>query len=120
MDKLIDKNLNLIYQSQNPLFLVSHLENEKGERCGLKVEGQRIAQILASQGLVTSQGDFCQLTLEGHRIVENKGWLQHSNAQRRENTQEKMTKFLTLIKLYWWVLCLILGLVWAGIKLFIG
>lgn len=120
MDKLIDKNLNLIYQSQNPLFLVSHLENEKGQKCGLLAEGQRIAHILASQNLVSYKGDFCNLTLEGSNIAENKGWLKHVEAQKRSRAQEKRTKFFTHAKLFWWFLGALISAVIIIGKFLIG
>lgn len=84
MDELIDKNLKILFESNNNMPDISIFKNKNESRV-MQHEGFTIAQLLYDEDLILPiQGEYINISTNGFNISKNGGWLKHLE-NKKEN-----------------------------------
>jgi len=115
IDYLINKNLELIYNSSVPFFRTS-LIDEKNKT--LSQSNIILSNLMEGVGLIkveTIKGQRCDLTNFGIMVIKNGGWLnhlelekkKHLNIKRKQNFDLKISEFQVTTRNYPFIISII-------------
>lgn len=74
INKLINTNLNLICESKESEFLISHFLDDKNSRISLIHYARLFATTMEEEGLISVHGDFAYVEDFGREIYNKGGW----------------------------------------------
>jgi hypothetical protein len=87
---LTDINLKLLHQAESKKMYESEFVNEEGDKIeSWDMQTELLSEYMESKGLITLNGEMCNLSGFGQEISENNGWLKYLE---RENKKNKRTE----------------------------
>ncbi len=88
IDKLIDVNLRILYNSPGTSIMTADLEDP--ERVDLTLfDAKNIAQTLEKENLLTLRVEVCNITSFGIEVSEDGGWIEYKKNKLREAREKE-------------------------------